>query len=405
MKKDAALVVINDTTKSQQKTVIVLGAGRGGTSAVSGCLRELGVAMPDAHPLKHEWSPIVYDDDLINIERSRSNISQLNKNFDLWGWKSPKDLFRFPQFVSMIRSPHVIIVFRDPLDVSLSIRERESLPIEIGLAETTSVYRQISELVSMAAYPLALCSYRKMLDNPVGFVQQVSDWLEISVDGDAASSAAKFISPKKYRSISSAGNNEIIDKIELEKDIQDSYKSYIPKNIAKYISATAALQEQLDAASNQISHMKDLLFRTLQEEIGFNNNILDNQVLYQLYTLPHDNFKKVIEEIFIKIHANDEEITLNKDSDVNEINEIDELVTKIHVVDEAKIDEKKNENEDYSIDYSVMLNVYEQTRKNYMKKSAKRIEIQTSLDDFSSRIEMVKAVSNRAARKASALRD
>lgn len=403
MKKNTALVVINDSTKSQQKTVIVLGAGRGGTSAVSGCLRELGVAMPDAHPLKHEWSPIVYDDDLINIERSRSNINQLNKNFDLWGWKSPKDLFKFPQFVSMVRNPHVIIVFRDPLDVSLSIRERESLPIEIGLAETASVYRQISELVSMAAYPLALCSYGKMLDNPAGFVQQVSDWLEISVDGDAISSAAKFISPKNYRSISSAGKNETIDKIELEKDIQDSYKSYIPKNIAKYISATAALQEQLETANNQISHMKDLLFRTLQEEIGHDDQLIDNQVLYQLYTLPHNDFKKVIEEIFGKFPVNDKMTILEQPNDVAEDTEIDILITSMQVSDDIEdgdIENKKTEtnNASRSIDSSVMLNVYEKTRKNYMEKAAQRIEVQTNLDDFSSRIEMVKAVSNRSRR-------
>lgn len=394
MKNDNSLIVVNESTRSSQKTVVVLGAGRGGTSAVSGCLRELGVAMPDAHPLKHEWSPIVYNDEVIDSEKSRLNINSLNKKFDLWGWKSPKDLFKFPQFVSMVRNPHVIIVFRDPLDVSLSIRERENLPIEIGLAETASVYRQISELVSMASYPIALCSYGKMLSNPPIFVQEVSEWLGIVVENDITSSAIKFISPKNYRSISSAEKNEIIDSSELERDIQNSYKSYIPKNIAKYISATSALQDQLDTANNQILHMKDLLFRTLQDGIGSENNSFDSQVLYQLFTLPIDDFELVIKSIFRKENNENDKFTLDEEKFIEENLEFDVIAPSVSKDDASSNKDIKNNRILHQIDNSVMLKVYEKTRKNYIDKSSDRMKVQTSLDDFSLRIEMVKAVSN-----------
>src|SRR5438105_3272556 len=48
----------------QVRTAIVLGVGRGGTSVIAGCLRALGICMGrNVHPLKHEWSPVLYSSD------------------------------------------------------------------------------------------------------------------------------------------------------------------------------------------------------------------------------------------------------------------------------------------------------------------------------------------------------
>jgi hypothetical protein len=104
----------------KQKTVIVFGLGRGGTSAVAGVLRELGVVLPNAHPLKHEWSPVCCGNGEVDLVSTLSNLHRLDNMHDVWGWKSPKDVFVLNQIESYIRNPVIVVVFRNLLESCLS---------------------------------------------------------------------------------------------------------------------------------------------------------------------------------------------------------------------------------------------------------------------------------------------
>jgi hypothetical protein len=88
----------------REKTVVIFGVGRGGTSAISGICRILGVMMPGAHPLKHEWSPFSYVGEEVEPTRTRDKIRWLNDHYQVWGWKSPRDIFSFHRFEPMLRN-------------------------------------------------------------------------------------------------------------------------------------------------------------------------------------------------------------------------------------------------------------------------------------------------------------
>jgi len=140
--------------------------------------------------------------------------------------------------------------------------------------------------------------------------------------------------------------------------------------------------------------MKDLLFRTLQDGIGSENNSFDSQVLYQLFTLPIDDFELVIKSIFRKENNENDKFTLDEEKFIEENLEFDVIAPSVSKDDASSNKDIKNNRILHQIDNSVMLKVYEKTRKNYIDKSSDRMKVQTSLDDFSLRIEMVKAVSN-----------
>src|SRR5438067_5273183 len=138
------------------RTIVVLGVGRGGTSLVAGCLRALGVCMGhNPHPLKHEWSPLVYHrGGELDLPASRRAIAQMDRAHEIWGWKSPRDVFQLEQLLPLLRDPGFIFVTRDILEASLSGLRYQDVPLYIGLDDTALVYRAITGRLRLWPWPI-----------------------------------------------------------------------------------------------------------------------------------------------------------------------------------------------------------------------------------------------------------
>ena len=147
--RDCVKFLNNSLCCQSKKTVVIFGLGRGGTSAVSGICRILGVAMPHAHPLKHEWSPVVYDGDGIDRAATSANICSMNLEHDTWGWKSPQDVFVESQYMSMLRNPHVIVVLRNPLDVLNGSTRAEETDFISSIRAVGRAYEEIFKFIQI----------------------------------------------------------------------------------------------------------------------------------------------------------------------------------------------------------------------------------------------------------------
>jgi len=147
----------NDSTP--EKTVLVFGLGRGGTSLVSGLLIELGVFMGhNAHKTKHEYTPFYPGMPKIELlEAIRSN----DRAHSVWGWKCPKDIFLIDQYLHHLRNPHAIIVFRNFLDTSMSSYKHSSLDLLHSLRQNRAVMERIISFAIDSEVPTALVSYEK----------------------------------------------------------------------------------------------------------------------------------------------------------------------------------------------------------------------------------------------------
>lgn len=148
---------------NEQKTVIVLGMHRSGTSVIAGILKALGIEMgKDAWGCNYSNSFGHFEDEefnRVNIEivkaaggdwahpPSRAEILKAGCNFNhemeeiinkretvaLWGWKDPQTILTLECWMPYIKNPVFIVVFRNNYDVALSLQERDSLDIESGL--------------------------------------------------------------------------------------------------------------------------------------------------------------------------------------------------------------------------------------------------------------------------------
>ncbi len=233
-----ATVVIDGTLGD--KTAVVLGAWRGGTSMIARVLLELGVHMGDPSKFvksDNDLGYLNYEDQEFNnalwtqpvlrplqeyvLDRGReptkadfekgfpalrSLISNRNKEFSLWGWKQPASTLWFHYWTDLadiLRQPHFITVWRDPLavwqheaqlkdsngksrwnetDANAIAADGKSLDPKCSLAYVMrQVHRLEAFLLNNRKHPHLLVSYeRSVCGGAAMLVDAVSDFLCLS---------------------------------------------------------------------------------------------------------------------------------------------------------------------------------------------------------------------------------
>ena len=149
------------------------------------------------HPLKHEWSPLERTTaGLLDIGKTLANIERLDAAHEIWGWKSPQDLFVLDEVLPMLREPGFIIPTRDVSEVGLSARGYESIPIEIALRESALVYETLCNKSRLWPWPILFIPFRAALENQSDFVDLLCSFLNIERSAEAKAHAVGFVRPQ-----------------------------------------------------------------------------------------------------------------------------------------------------------------------------------------------------------------
>ena len=91
--------------------------------------------------------------------------------------KDPRLCLTLPLWRSVLsHEPAAVLVFRDPLEVALSLQERDGFPLTLGLALWHRYVRE--SLRSVVGLPVLVVEYAAMLDDPSRFVRDLSSLLE-----------------------------------------------------------------------------------------------------------------------------------------------------------------------------------------------------------------------------------
>lgn len=177
---------------SQMQTIIVTGLDRGGTSAVAGLLRIIGIDMGEnIDVLTHEdnWASKYFTDegeDLIK-KRNKKNI---------WGFKLPNMINELDK-LERFRSPLVILVTRDPL-ASASFKEdkleRESFLDEIK-KRTLRLAEMFEKVVKKERY--LLVSYEKLIIDKEKQIRKILDFIHFDINEETMEVCKDFLEPSK----------------------------------------------------------------------------------------------------------------------------------------------------------------------------------------------------------------
>ena len=195
-----------------QKTVVVLGMHRSGTSVVAGVLEALGVSMgPPAegerwvgrhwsNPTGHfenqafvELNQRILGGDATGIREAprwqglaeradefRPEIERLvaASERELWGWKDPWTVLTLELFLPVIPNPAFIFVHRPREEILRSLRKRAS-PRDELIAGLCDLYDQrLGDLErALAGRPILSLQYHDLLDDPRATVGRLVDFL------------------------------------------------------------------------------------------------------------------------------------------------------------------------------------------------------------------------------------
>lgn len=215
--------------------VIVLGMHRAGTSAITGAFAGLGMALPPDPDLIRGQpdNPVHYESDaLINLndriletmggwwnappeadpgweggraaaawtDEARSTLSRIFPGPGPNVWKDPRNCLLLPFWRRLLGHPvAVALVWRSPLAVALSLRQRDGSTIAHGLALWEHYNRQALEAV--AGLPVYVIGNEALIHDPHTTMTAIAGWLDdVGItspgsDGWDIEAASQLISP------------------------------------------------------------------------------------------------------------------------------------------------------------------------------------------------------------------
>ena len=150
--------------KVEEKTIIVMGMARSGTSMVARVLDGLGIFLGSKRD-----NAVFEDVEISKLleandeEGFKKLIQDRNTKHKTWGWKRPNSISQVDLILKHTRNPHFIILYRDLLAIAL----RNQISMEANLHESlkfaNSTYQKINEFVASCKAPTLLISYEKAL--------------------------------------------------------------------------------------------------------------------------------------------------------------------------------------------------------------------------------------------------
>jgi hypothetical protein len=317
--------------------VLVVGMHRSGTSAVTGALGALGLALPQAED-RMDWpesnpehweslSLSLFDEELLNRQGGSwdgppemidawPNLEQLRLEmppevaasaaFPPSGpvaWKDPRLCLLLPYWRSVLPSPvAALFVWRAPLAVAHSLRQRDGMPTLDGLALWERYNR--SALEGLEGVDTLVVGYESVIEDPGAFVRSLSSWLGTlgqfadaapawDVDGAASSiitglhhqheqsedDEAALVSPQQHQLVQQltalTGTHRPLGPAALSVETPGTAATIsFLRRLAEVTRGSEALQEELQAAQTQLAQMSADLDHT-ERELSYTKRGLD----------------------------------------------------------------------------------------------------------------------------------
>ena len=200
------IVAINmDAALPGQRTLIVLGAPRGGTTMVAGVFAKLGVFMGE------RLTPATYEDDrLLKMigEEGYDAVHELvevrNSQHDIWGWKQPNEYEKFfTHVLGGIRNPVLFVVVRDVVAIANRNRISALSDITSSMFNNLRLYESLLTGATASGHPCVLISYEKALLDPEAYVHRMAEFAG-NPAAEQMDEAVAFIQPSPADYLESA---------------------------------------------------------------------------------------------------------------------------------------------------------------------------------------------------------
>ena len=184
-----SMVTVMDSNEKVEKTIVVLGVERGGTSMVAGMIRALGVDLGERAGRNHEDPKFLTD----NQDKLLSQIKEYNASKPVWGFKVPKASLILDFYDKHLRNPHYVLVFRNvEATVDSWCSRAASDPMESAL-HVMKYYDTALNFLKGKNRPLVFASYERACDDPEGFAKNLAEFIGVGQDEGSIKKAASIV--------------------------------------------------------------------------------------------------------------------------------------------------------------------------------------------------------------------
>lgn len=193
--------------REPQKTLLILGAPRGGTSALAGALSAMDIFMGQgAAPPVFESLALANAIEAGDLDRVRELVATFDASHDVWAFKRPGFTRFVDEFTHYFRNPIYLVILRDP--VATANRSFISGRLKVNylkkLRRVLTVYSGIVEFIESSGSPALFISYEKLLQDPRATLTQITAELGLDVSERQLELAIDFVepSPEHYLEVS-----------------------------------------------------------------------------------------------------------------------------------------------------------------------------------------------------------
>ncbi|MCK8463996.1 hypothetical protein MUY35_09055 [Aliiroseovarius sp. S1339] len=178
--KNSTLRATGVTVKGAQRTIVILGVERGGTSMVAGVIRALGVDLGRSLGHNHEDPRFLSED----LQVLKDYVAERNEAADVWGFKMPKAIKNLEFWDNTLRNPVYVIAYRNPLAIADSWIQREAGKL-VGIMKRIQVYQTaVVSFLETTSSPVLLVNYERSVQNReagADFVDELTSFLALDV--------------------------------------------------------------------------------------------------------------------------------------------------------------------------------------------------------------------------------
>jgi len=178
----------------KEKTIVVLGCPRGGTSVVAGALYRLGVFMGEGlgHQYEDKEFKRDYGGDLVRTVETR------NREHKVWGWKLPNTIYHLTAILPHLRNPHFVVVYRDPFSIAMSSATHDGRELNQRLLDVpVNHYQKMHRVIAHTTHPRLVCSYEGLVKNKEQFVLALAGFCDLEPSAEQLRACLEFINPEK----------------------------------------------------------------------------------------------------------------------------------------------------------------------------------------------------------------
>lgn len=210
--QNTGTIILNQARPAEQRTlpertVIVSGAARSGTSMVARVLHAAGVPMGsdvDQVVFEDAGFSVLFEQRTLDRQALRALVDDRNRNHAVWGFKRPHLHEQDPAIIGMFRNPLVVLIVRDLVAVAERNVISEMLDPAVSLAAAANDLQRVIGFARSLTCPVLLLSYEKALQNRPVFVDSLTRFCGLDLPEAERARLAGLVEPDRPAYVESA---------------------------------------------------------------------------------------------------------------------------------------------------------------------------------------------------------